>query len=164
MGVNLVGHLVGVEGTRARFASDLAESVAFGDARYGDVRRVMQEQLPGRGLPVPEMPDPPPFHADPPLEVDLAGFGAVIFTSGFRPDYSRWVHFPAFDEYGFPLTADGASSVVPGLYFVGVHFLRTRKSTLMFGVGEDATIVARSARNRGSKSNRSEQHQHAEHD
>ncbi|HEV3097454.1 MAG TPA: NAD(P)-binding domain-containing protein [Candidatus Dormibacteraeota bacterium] len=164
MGVNLVGHLVGVEGTRARFASDLAESVAFGDARYGDVRRVMQEQLPGRGLPVPEMLDPPPFHADPPLQIDLAGFGAVIFTSGFRPDYSRWVHFPAFDEDGFPLTADGASSVVPGLYFVGVHFLRTRKSTLMFGVGEDATIVAHSVRNRGSKSNRSEQHQHAEHD
>lgn len=151
MGVELVGHLVGVDGTRARFAPDLSESVAFGDARYGDVRRMMQEQLPARGLPVPEMRDPPPFHADPPLEVDLAGFGAVIFTSGFRPDYARWVRFPAFDEHGFPLTADGASSVVPGLYFVGVHFLRTRKSSLMFGVGDDATIVARSVGNQRVK-------------
>ncbi len=26
----------------------------------------------------------------------------------------------------------------------GVHFLRTRKSSLLFGVGEDATVVARS--------------------
>jgi len=32
---------------------------------------------------------------------------------------------------------------VPGLYFVGVHFLRNGKSSLLVGVGEDAAIVAR---------------------
>lgn len=68
----------------------------------------------------------------------------MIFTSGFRPGYTRWVRFPAFDPDGFPLTHDGRSTVVPGLYFCGVHFLRTRKSSLLFGVGEDAVIVARS--------------------
>jgi putative flavoprotein involved in K+ transport len=31
---------------------------------------------------------------------------------------------------------------VPGLSFVGVHFLRKRKSSLLMGVGEDAAIVA----------------------
>jgi pyridine nucleotide-disulfide oxidoreductase len=144
MGVNLLGHLAGVEGSRARFAPDLLESVAFGDARYRDVRELMRLQLPAKGIPVPELPEPPPFQADPPLDLDLDGFGAVIFTSGFRPDYSRWVKFPAFDDFGFPLAPEGASTVVPGLYFVGVHFLRKRKSSLMFGVGEDAAIVARS--------------------
>jgi len=87
---------------------------------------------------------PPPFTADPPTEIDLRGFGAVIFTAGFRPGYEKWVHFPAFDRWGFPLTMDGASTVVPGLYFIGVHFLRTRKSSLLFGVGEDAALVAHS--------------------
>ncbi len=29
-----------------------------------------------------------------------------------------------------------------GLYFIGVHYLRKRKSALLVGVGEDATIVA----------------------
>ena len=67
----------------------------------------------------------------------------MIFTAGFRPDYARWVRFPAFDTGGFPLTHDG-STVVPGLHFCGVHFLRTRKSSLLFGVGQDAAIVARS--------------------
>jgi putative flavoprotein involved in K+ transport len=142
MGVNLLGHLARIEGSSARFAPDLLQSVAFGDTRYRDLRRLMQEQLTAKGMAVPEMPDPPPFQANPPSELDLDGFGAVIFTSGFRPDYSRWVQFPAFDDLGFPVTVDGASKVVPGLYFVGVHFLRTRKSSLMFGVGEDATIVA----------------------
>ncbi|HEY3427862.1 MAG TPA: portal protein, partial [Acidimicrobiia bacterium] len=65
-------------------------------------------------------------------------------TSGFRPDYARWVRFPAFDDLGFPLTNDGASTVVPGLFFCGVHFLRTRRSSLFFGVGDDAALVARS--------------------
>ena len=54
------------------------------------------------------------------------------------------MNYPAFDALGFPLTNDGASSVVPGLYFCGVHFLRTRKSATLFGVGEDAAIVAQS--------------------
>jgi hypothetical protein len=36
----------------------------------------------------------------------------------------------------------GASIVVDGLFFVGVHFLRKRKSSLLLGVGGDATIVA----------------------
>jgi putative flavoprotein involved in K+ transport len=68
----------------------------------------------------------------------------VIFTSGFRPDYTHWVRFPAFDAMGFPLTDNGASTVVSGLYFCGVHFLRKRKSSVLFGVGEDAAIVAQS--------------------
>lgn len=43
---------------------------------------------------------------------------------------------------GYPLHSDGASTAVPGLHFVGVHFLRKRKSSLLIGVGEDAAIVA----------------------
>jgi putative flavoprotein involved in K+ transport len=34
--------------------------------------------------------------------------------------------------------------VVPGLFFCGVHFLRKRRSSVLFGVGEDAAIVAQS--------------------
>ena len=144
MGVHLLGRLSAVEGRRAYFADDLADSVAFGDARYADIRKLLCEQLPAKGIQAPELPDPPPFHANPPRELDLTGFGAVIFACGFRPDYARWVRFPAFDAMGFPLTDDGASTVVPGLFFCGVHFLRKRKSSVLFGVGEDAAIVARS--------------------
>ena len=148
MGVQLLGRLLSVDGPRALFADDLAESVAFGDARYAAIRNLLRDQLPGKGLPVPELPDPPPFRADPPCELDLGDFGVAIFTAGFRPDYTRWVRFPAFDELGFPLTHDGASTVVPGLFFCGVHFLRTRRSALLFGVGDDATLVARSVAGR----------------
>jgi putative flavoprotein involved in K+ transport len=144
MGVQLLGRLVGVEGHQAYFAGDLVDSVAFGDARYRDIRQLLSEQLTAKGMPVPELPGPPPFHADPPPELGLEDFGVVVFTSGFRPDYARWVRFPAFDAMGFPLTDNGASTVVPGLFFCGVHFMRKRKSSVLLGVGEDAAIVAQS--------------------
>jgi putative flavoprotein involved in K+ transport len=145
MGVNLLGRLAAVDGHHVRFADDLAESVAWGDARYADFGQLLAAQLGGRA---PHWPDPPPFRADTPVELNLRGFGAVIFTSGFRPDYAGWVRFPAFDSMGFPITDDGASTVVPGLYFCGVHFLRTRGSSLWFGVGEDAAVVARAVARR----------------
>jgi putative flavoprotein involved in K+ transport len=144
MGVNLLGHFRGADGRRASFASDLADSVAFGDARYNDLRALIASTRATAGLRAPEMPDPAPFRADARDSLDLRRFGAVIFTSGFRPDYRSWVAFPdAFDELGFPTHSDGASTVVDGLFFVGVHFLRKRKSSLLMGVGEDATLVAR---------------------
>ena len=88
------------------------------------------------------MPDPQPFRRAGATEVDLRGFGAVILTSGFRPDYTGWVDFPVFDDLGFPVVGDDLTTAVPGLYFCGVHFLRTRRSSLLFGVGDDAPIVA----------------------
>jgi putative flavoprotein involved in K+ transport len=106
--------------------------------------RLVREHATERGLTQPELPDPEPFDPSAPEELDLNGFGAVIFAGGFRPDHASWVHCPgAFDELGFPVHDDGASTVAPGLYFVGVHFLRKRKSSLLIGVGEDAEIVAR---------------------
>ena len=46
------------------------------------------------------------------------------------------------DDMGFPLQQDGRTEV-PGLYFVGVQWMRKLKSTILYGVGEDAEIVAR---------------------
>jgi putative flavoprotein involved in K+ transport len=74
--------------------------------------------------------------------VDLHGFGAVILTAGFRPDYKRWIHFPIFDDLGFPIAGDDLGTAVPGLHFCGVPYLRTRRSSLLYGVGADAALLA----------------------
>jgi putative flavoprotein involved in K+ transport len=139
MGVVLAGRVDGVSGGRVSFADDLADSVAFGDARLAAVRRLLRDKFGDRA---PDLPEPEPFVADAPRHADLADLGAVVFTAGFRPDYSRWVHFPVLDDHGFPVTADDLSTAVPGLYFCGVHFLRNRRSSLLWGVGDDARIVA----------------------
>jgi putative flavoprotein involved in K+ transport len=145
MGVTLLGHFLDVENGRAIFAKDLAESVAFGDARYANLCALIRRVCAERRVPAPDLPEPQPFRAEPPETIALAELSTVVFTSGFRPDYSGYVHVPgAFDELGFPVHHDGASTVAPGLYFVGVHFLRKRKSSLLLGVGEDAALIAES--------------------
>lgn len=143
LGVTLVGRFLGADENCAHFAPDLAESVAWGDEKYRQLRQVIQNLAQKRGMADPDIPDPEPFAADPPTEVDLSTFGTVLFTGGFRPDYQSWLPWPdAFDQHGFPRQIDGASTVVKGLHFVGLHFLRKRKSALLYGVGEDAGIVA----------------------
>lgn len=142
-GVNLLGHLAGTEGRQARFRADLAQSLEWADQRFGQLKGLFTRFAADRGMSAPEMPDPAPLAVDAPEHLDLSGFGAVIFAAGFRPDYGSWVNIPdAFDELGFPVHDQGASTVAPGLYFVGVHFLRNRKSSLFLGVGDDARIVA----------------------
>jgi putative flavoprotein involved in K+ transport len=141
-GVTLLGHFLGAEGRRARFAPDLAQSVAWGDERFRELAELIRKTTKARGLPMPDIAEPGAFDEEAREALDLAGFGAVVFAGGFRPDYASWVRVPgAFDELGFPIHADGASTVAPGLFFVGVHFLRRRKSSILYGVGEDATVV-----------------------
>ena len=142
-GVTLAGHFLGADDHSVSFANDLEESVAFGDARYDDLSNLIKKSCLDRGEVPPDIPPPDPFEADAPERMDLRGCGAVIFTSGFRPDFASWVHFPnAFDDLGFPIQTDGESSVVPGLFFIGTHFLRKRRSATLFGIEEDAAVVA----------------------
>jgi putative flavoprotein involved in K+ transport len=143
MGVTLHGRFLGAERGRARFADDLAASVAWGDGRRALFLERFERWARETGEPWPGSEPPRPFQAGAPADLDLNRLGAVIFTGGFRPDYARWVDIPgAFDELGFPLHERCQSSAAKGLHFVGVHFLRKRKSSLFVGVGEDAAMVA----------------------
>lgn len=142
-GVKLLGHFVAADGRRASFAPDLAATVAWGDARNAKMMQRFANWADETGVPRPDTQTPPPIDTDSPEELDLGGFGAVLFAGGFRPDYASWVECEnAFDELGFPIHLDGECTTAPGLHFVGVHFLRKRKSSLLIGVGEDAAITA----------------------
>lgn len=142
-GVVLLGHLAGVDGRRALFRPDLSESLAWGDQRYFQLIELFNTFAAENGIPKPEVPEPAPLECNTSETLDLKGFAAVVFAGGFRPDY-EWVRIPgAFDDLGFPIHEDGASPAADGLYFIGVHFLRKRKSSSFTGVCEDAPIVAR---------------------
>jgi putative flavoprotein involved in K+ transport len=144
MGVTLTGHFLGAAGGLAHFAPDLQESAAWGDQRCRELMSLFRRFAAEHGLDRPQIDEPPALSGHGPEWLDLSDLGVVIFAGGFRPDYRSWLPWPhAFDDLGFPLERDGVSTVVPGLFFVGVHFLRTRKSSLLLGVGEDAVLVCR---------------------
>jgi putative flavoprotein involved in K+ transport len=152
-GVTLLGRFAGCEDGVAHFADDLAVSVAFGDARYVDLCAVIRKACIEKHMDVPEMPPPPPFTSRAPTSLDMRSFGAVIFTSGYRPDYARWINVAgAFDELGYPIQKDGSSTVVSSLHFMGVHFQRKRKSASFLGVAEDAAVLAECIRANGRSS------------
>jgi putative flavoprotein involved in K+ transport len=65
----------------------------------------------------------------------------VVWATGFRPEFG-WVSFPMTDESGWPAGSRGVSSMVPGLYFVGMPFQYGLTSALVGGVGRDAAFVA----------------------
>jgi putative flavoprotein involved in K+ transport len=144
MGVTLLGHFLGADGGEALFAPDLQDSVAWGDARNAKLMDGWRGHAAEHGVPWPDLPEVEPLEAEPLERVPVRELGAVIFAGGFRPGYESGVDCPGgFDESGFPVHTECASTVAPGLYFVGVHFLRKRKSSLLIGVGEDAAIAAR---------------------
>lgn len=141
-GVELVGRFMGADGNIAQFADDLFATNEFSNARFADLCGLIRKTAEAKGIPV-DFPEPPHLNGSARTEVDLTDYGSVIFTGGFRPDYRSWLPWPdAFDDDGFANHTEGRSDAVDGLWFVGMHFLRTRKSALLAGVGEDATVVA----------------------
>jgi putative flavoprotein involved in K+ transport len=141
LGVNLMGHFTGADDRTAFFAPDLRSSIGFGDQAYQQFVDLIRGLAEARGIPVDYLEPPPAWDRDGPEHLDLSGFGAVVVASGFRPDY-RWMNLPeTLDPLGFPIQDASGNGVLPGLHFLGVHFLRTRKSALLSGVGEDASVI-----------------------
>jgi putative flavoprotein involved in K+ transport len=147
-GMTLVGYMTSCEDGTIRFAPDLAENIARGDANYLSLLNEADEHVVRTGLDLPEEPEahelgPLPAAAlDPVRELDLAGAGvtSVVWATGFTSDYS-WLRVDAFDENGKPDHRRGVSSE-PGVYFVGLPWQSRRGSTFIWGVWHDARHVA----------------------
>jgi putative flavoprotein involved in K+ transport len=74
----------------------------------------------------------------PPLTLDLRSgeIRTIIWTTGFRPDLS-WLDVPVLNRKG-QIIHDGGIAAWPGLYVMGLPFLRRRKSSLIDGAAADA--------------------------
>ena len=73
-------------------------------------------------------------------ELDLAGIGAVIWATGYRPDLG-WVRLPVLDTEGYPIQCRGVTTE-PGLYFLGLDWMYKRSSGLFGGMSDDAIYLA----------------------
>ena len=142
-GAVLLGRLEGCADGRVRCGTGLQGSLAAGDAFVAGLRERIDDHIRAEGLDEPEdAPAEPAPVAEAPAELDLRreGIGTVLWATGFRPDLS-WIDLPLADEHGWPRQTDGFTEH-PGLVFVGLQWLRKRKSALLFGVAEDAELVA----------------------
>ena len=153
LGMVLTGRLVSARDGVAAFAPDLEHNLALGDRTFVEFIRSVDDHVRRTGL------DVPPAEAAArsstalapavsPATMDLRaeGIGTVIWATGYAVDFA-WIELPICDAQGSPLHRDGVAAV-PGIYFLGLPWLRKRKSSFLGGVGEDAMLIAdRIARN-----------------
>ncbi len=141
-GVRFVGRLSSIQGHRALFSGSLANLCKMADLKMNRMLRVIDRWIDEKGLgdglpPVPEM-EPARVDSNPRLEVDLGSgeIRTILWATGYRPDYS-WLKVPVLDSKGC-LLHDGGVVDLPGLYVIGLPFLRRRKSVFIDGVADDA--------------------------
>lgn len=73
------------------------------------------------------------------LNLRREGVTTVIWATGYEYDYA-WLDLPVLDEHGRPDQRRGVTSM-PGVYFLGLHWMHTFKSGLLSGVGADARYL-----------------------
>jgi putative flavoprotein involved in K+ transport len=143
IGVRLIGRFAGINGGRAQFSGSLRNVCALADLKLGRLLDAIDEWATEHGLDGEVEPSwrPPPtiVEDDPPLGIDLSGgsIRTILWATGFRPDYS-WLDLPVFDRKGLIRHDGGVVTDAPGMYLMGMPFLRRRKSTLIDGAGDDA--------------------------
>ncbi len=71
-------------------------------------------------------------------------YSTVIWATGFRPDYS-WLQLPVIDQKGSLIHEAGVvgtdDSNTPGLYAMGLPFMRRRQSAFIQGAKQDAREI-----------------------
>jgi putative flavoprotein involved in K+ transport len=140
-GVRLYGRLAGVRDGVAQFSGSLANVCALADLKLNRLLDAVDTWARETGQPVtdpPWRPEPTRVPANPTLTLDLraGAISSVLWATGYRADLS-WVDLPLRDRRG-RLVHDGGVTRHPGLYVLGMPFLRRRKSTLIDGAADDA--------------------------
>lgn len=147
-GVTLLGRVEGCANGALHFADDVAADIGRSVAQTRQIVGFLEQIVRARGRSLPrgetgsllrEIEWVPPDRV---TSLPLETLGTIIYTSGFKKDWS-WIKIRSlFDADGYPLGQHGVS-VVPGLYFVGLFFLQRLSSTCLCNGGADADEVVR---------------------
>ena len=151
-GVQLVGRLVGIRDDVAQFSGSLGNVVKLADLKLDRLLASIDDWIAREGcageVAVAERAAPTRIAATPEMAIDLRrrGIDTVIWATGFRPDYS-WLKVPVLDRKGW-IRHDGGVADAPGLYVMGMPFMRRRKSSFIVGAADDARDICDHLRTR----------------
>jgi len=149
LGAVLVGRLTGVSDGIVTFEDTVADAIRAADAGSAMIRGLVEAHIARTGM------EAGPLESDPadepcmdpealrgPLDLDLAAAGvrSVVWCTGFDAGLS-WIHLPVVDRDGAAIHDDGVSPV-PGLFFVGLPWMRVRRSSIISGVDPDSAFIA----------------------
>jgi len=145
-GVRLVGRLAAIDEGKALFSGSLRNVCALADLKQIRLLDEIDEWASGSGLdpdvgPIERFPDTM-VDESPLLTLDLANgeIETVFWATGYRSDYS-WLEIPVLDRRGEIRHDGGVVTDSPGLYRLGLNFLRRRKSSFIHGAEDDAVDI-----------------------
>jgi putative flavoprotein involved in K+ transport len=145
LGVQLVGRLAGIRDGVAQFSGSLPNMFALADLKLERLLDTIDAWAAAAGLDssgpserfaATAVPAPTPLT----LDLRSGAIRTIVWATGFRPDLS-WLDVPVFDRKG-RVFHDGGVGASPGLYLMGMPFLRRRKSTLIDGAAADAADLS----------------------
>jgi putative flavoprotein involved in K+ transport len=142
IGVKLVGRLAGIRDGKAQFSGALRNQCVLSDLKMNRLLDAIDVWAKENGLDgeieAPTRLPPTEVEESPPLMLDFAKghIKTILWCTGYRPDYS-WLRAPILDRKG-TIRHDGGVTPLPGLYLMGMQFLRRRNSALIDGAGNDA--------------------------
>jgi putative flavoprotein involved in K+ transport len=156
IGVRLVGRWSAVRDGKALFSGGLRNQFTLADLKMNRLLDTFDEWARKNGRDEdagrPERFEPtrvPESKLD--LDLKSGEIRSILWATGFRPDYS-WLHVPVLDRKG-RLRHDGGVVDAPGLYALGLPFLRRRKSSFICGAEDDARdVIGHLAAHLGSSS------------
>jgi putative flavoprotein involved in K+ transport len=141
-GVRVVGRLGRIVDGVAQLSGSLANVCALADLKMNRLLARLDEWATATGVDAdvgpPERLGPTQVDRRPALHLDLLGgeIRTILWATGYRPDYS-WLDIPVLDRSGRVRHDGGVVTDAPGLYLLGMPFLRRRSSTFIHGAGGD---------------------------
>ena len=144
-GVILLGHVREARDGRLILAPDLKETLAKVDQFEIDALKKIDDYIARVSLnvpaeSVPKLRDGYAQEVLTDLDLQSSGIATIIWAIGYDFDFSL-VKVPVVDADGYPIQKRGVTAY-PGLYFVGLPWLHSRSSGILFGVGDDGAYIA----------------------
>jgi putative flavoprotein involved in K+ transport len=148
-GVRVVGRAIGADNRRVTFDDDLLATTSAADIKLAGLLQRIDRFIEKHSLTSevgPEEPFEPSWlafrGADRRVSIDLQadGIRTVLWATGYSRSYD-WLQVPVVDGNG-EVAHRGGVTASPGLYILGMQFLRRRNSAFIDGVGHDAMDIA----------------------
>jgi putative flavoprotein involved in K+ transport len=144
-GVQLVGRLAGIRDGKAQFSGSLRNVCSLADLKMRRLLRAFDDWAAASGVAEnktpPEEFEPTRIGSSVPLGLDFNSgeMRSIVWATGYRPDYS-WLKTPVLDKKG-QLQHDGGIVAAPGMYALGLPFMRRRKSSFIHGAEDDVRDI-----------------------
>jgi putative flavoprotein involved in K+ transport len=153
-GVVLLGRVRDARDGQLIIAPDLEETLLKVDQFEIDTLKRVDEYIVRVGLAAPpevvlQLRDAYEQEVITELNLDEAGISTIIWAIGYSFDFS-FVKLPVVDADGYPRQKRGVTDC-DGLYFVGMPWLHSRRSGILFGVGDDAAYLTAHIANRNAE-------------